>query len=139
MAQNTKTGITYKEYNEKLRIPEQEQAEHLLMKHKHFVLGFEPGKGKSYPVIHCVKLVEKLKGRPLKVLVMSDATAIKSMWKTDIMPQANPDSIAEKLRTSGFTEDDYLKKPELLVFTKLEANAGKKLFNELCKDYIVKT
>lgn len=87
MAQNIKTGITYKEYNEKYRIPEQELAEQLLLKHKHFILGFEPGKGKSYPVIHCVKEVEKLKGRPLKVLIMSDATAIKEMWKTDILPQ----------------------------------------------------
>ena len=31
-----------------------------------------------------------------------------------------------------------MKKPELLGITKLEANVGKKLFNELCKDYIVK-
>ena len=31
-------SITYKEYNEQYRLPEQEQAEKLLMKHKHFVL-----------------------------------------------------------------------------------------------------
>ena len=87
MAQNTKGSITYKQYNEKYRIPEQELAEQLLLKYKHFVLGFEPGKGKSYPVIHSVLEVQRLKNRPISVLIMSDATAIKDMWKTEIMPQ----------------------------------------------------
>ena len=40
--------VTYNDYNERLRIPEQEQAEQLLLKHKKFILGFEPGKGKTY-------------------------------------------------------------------------------------------
>jgi hypothetical protein len=47
----------------------------------------------------------------------------------------NPDSIAEKLRTSGFTEDDYLEKPKLLGITALEKNVGKKLFNDLQRLY----
>lgn len=80
-------SITYKEYNEQYRLPEQEQAEKLLMKHKHFVLGWEPGKSKSYPVIHCIIEVQKLKQRPIKVLIMSDATCIKDMWKAEIGPQ----------------------------------------------------
>lgn len=50
----------------------------------------------------------------------------------------NPDAIKEILRTAGFAEDDYLKPKELLGITTLEKNIGKKLFNELCKDYIVK-
>lgn len=79
--------VTYKDYNERLRIPEQELAETLLLKHKHFVLGFEPGKGKSYPVIHAILEVQKLKGRPIKVLIMSDATTIKEMWHVEIVPQ----------------------------------------------------
>lgn len=87
MEPSTKKSITYKEYNEKFRIPEQSLAEELLLKHKHFVLGFEPGKGKSYPVIHSILEVQKLKNRPINVLIMSDATAIKDMWKTEIMPQ----------------------------------------------------
>jgi hypothetical protein len=87
MAQVTNTSITYKQYNEQYRLPEQEQAEQLLMKHKHFILGWEPGKSKSYPVIHCILEVQKLKQRPIKVLVMSDATCIKEMWKAEIMPQ----------------------------------------------------
>ena len=80
-------SISYKEYNEQYRLPEQEQAEKLLMKHKHFVLGWEPGKSKSYPVIHCIIEVQKLKQRPIKVLIMSDATCIKDMWKAEIGPQ----------------------------------------------------
>lgn len=88
MEQAIKTkSITYKDYNERFRIPEQELAENLLLTKKHFILGFEPGKGKSYPVIHCILEVEKLKKRPISVLVMSDATCINNMWKSDISPQ----------------------------------------------------
>ena len=87
MAQVINGPVTYKMYNEQLRTPEQEYAESLLMKYKHFILGFEPGKGKSYPVIHCILEVQKLKRRPIKVLIMSDATCIKDMWKAEIMIQ----------------------------------------------------
>lgn len=87
MALNTKILVTYKDYNERLRIPEQELAEQLMLKHKHFILGFEPGKGKSYPVIHSVLEVQRLKKRPISVLIMSDATCIRDMWKVEIMPQ----------------------------------------------------
>jgi len=87
MALHTNVSITYKEYNEKYRIPEQDMAEQLLLHHKHFVLGFEPGKGKSYPVIYATLEVQRLKNRPINVLVMSDATCIKDMWKVEIMPQ----------------------------------------------------
>ena len=47
-------------------------------------------------------------------------------------------AIAETLRTSGFKEEDYLKPVELLGITSLEKNIGKKLFNDLCGQYIVK-
>ncbi len=88
MAQRTKDySITYKQYNEEKRTPEQELAETLLLERKHFTLVFEPGLGKSYPVIHAILEVQKLKQRPISVLVMSDATAIKEMWKVEIMPQ----------------------------------------------------
>lgn len=85
MAQNT--SITYAEYNTKYRIAEQALAEQLLLERKHFVLGFEPGKGKSYPVIHAILEIQKLKQKELTVLIMSDATTIKDMWKAEIMPQ----------------------------------------------------
>lgn len=50
----------------------------------------------------------------------------------------DPDGIAEKLHTAGFKDDDFMEKPKLLGITALEKNVGKKLFNELCKDFIVK-
>ena len=87
MAQNTSKSITYKDYNEKYRIPEQELAEKLLLQNKHFILGFEPGKGKSYPVIHCVQVIKEMKQREISVLILSDATCIKDMWKAEILPQ----------------------------------------------------
>jgi hypothetical protein len=46
--------------------------------------------------------------------------------------------IAEKLRTSGFKEEDYLTAPKLLGITKLEKNVGKKLFTQLCDQFIIK-
>lgn len=88
MEQNTKFNfVTYQDYNERLRIPEQAKAEELMLKHKHFILGFEPGKGKSYPVIHATLEVQRILKRPISVLIMSDATCIRTMWKAEIMPQ----------------------------------------------------
>jgi len=82
-----KSSISYYDYDTRLRIPEQEKAERLLVERKHFILGFEPGKGKSYPVIHAIKMVERIKGRPCKVLILSDADCIKNMWKLEMLPQ----------------------------------------------------
>lgn len=48
------------------------------------------------------------------------------------------DAVIEKLRTAGFKEEDYLKPIELLGITSLEKNIGKKLFNSLCEQYIIK-
>lgn len=79
-------AITYKEYNEKYRLPEQARDEKLLMLHKHHALCYEPGKGKSMPVIHCIQEVNKLKNGKAKVLIMSDATCIKDMWRAEIVP-----------------------------------------------------
>ena len=80
-------SITYKDYNEKYRLPEQERDERLIMEHKHHVLCYEPGKGKSYPAIHCIVEINKLKQGKAKVLIMSDATCIKDMWRAEIVPQ----------------------------------------------------
>lgn len=81
------SSITYKEYNEKYRLPEQARDEELIMKHKHHILCYEPGKGKSYPAIHCIIQINKLKQGKAKVLIMSDATCIREMWKAEIVPQ----------------------------------------------------
>lgn len=79
--------ITYKEYDEKYRLPEQERDERMIMKHKHYVLAYEPGKGKSYPVIHCLIQIDKLKHGEANVLILSDATCIKTMWRKEIESQ----------------------------------------------------
>lgn len=50
----------------------------------------------------------------------------------------SPEAVIEKLKTSGFAPDSYLKAPELLGITALEKNIGKKLFNSLCEQFIVK-
>lgn len=50
----------------------------------------------------------------------------------------NQSAVAEKLRTAGFKEEDYLKPVELLGISYLEKNIGKKLFNSLCEQYIIK-
>lgn len=80
-------SISYKEYNEKYRLPEQARDEKLLLSKKHFCLCYEPGKGKSYPVIHCMQVVNKMKGGKASVLILSDATCIKDMWRAEIQPQ----------------------------------------------------
>lgn len=81
------SSITYKDYNEQYRLPEQAKDEELIMRHKHHVLCYEPGKGKSYPVIHCIVEINKLKNNNAKVLIMSDATCIRDMWKKEIVSQ----------------------------------------------------
>lgn len=48
------------------------------------------------------------------------------------------DSVIEKLKTAGFSEEDYMKPQELLGITALERNIGKKLFASLCGNYITK-
>ena len=50
----------------------------------------------------------------------------------------SPESIIEKLKTNGYTEEEYLKPRELQGITTLERNIGKKKFAELCGDYICK-
>ena len=44
-------------------------------------------KEKSYPAIHCILEINKLKNNNAKVLIMSDATCIKDMWRVEIVPQ----------------------------------------------------
>lgn len=50
----------------------------------------------------------------------------------------NPEAIKEKLRTSGYAESDYMKPQELLGIGALEKNIGKKVFTNLCGDYVIK-
>lgn len=55
---------------------------------------------------------------------------------TRIMTDTN--AIAEILHTAGFADDTFMEKPKLLGLTTLEKNIGKKLFNDLCGNYVIK-
>jgi hypothetical protein len=48
------------------------------------------------------------------------------------------EKIAEILRTNGYEDDDYLKPRDLLGITALEKNIGKKVFDNLVGDYVIK-
>lgn len=80
-------SISYKEYCSKYRLPEQSKAELKLLKYKHFILGFEPGKAKSYPVIYAVRQINKRLNGEARVLILSDAGTIKDMWISEIQSQ----------------------------------------------------
>jgi hypothetical protein len=80
-------SITFREYHERYRLPEQAEAEELLFNRKHFVLGWAPGKSKSYPLIAAIRKVNRLKNREAKVLILSDAGTINDMWEAEIRPQ----------------------------------------------------
>ena len=47
-------------------------------------------------------------------------------------------AVAEILKTSGFSEDDYLSPRKLLGITALEKNVGKKVFDHIAGDYVIK-
>ena len=65
----------------------QEEGRDLLLNKKHACLFYEPGKGKTYPCIEAVLEVERIKNRPIKVLIISSCDAIRKMWNVDIVPQ----------------------------------------------------
>jgi len=50
----------------------------------------------------------------------------------------NEDKVIETLKSNGFSEQDYMKPSQLLGISTLEKNIGKKLFNDLCGNYIIK-
>lgn len=50
----------------------------------------------------------------------------------------NPEAVQEKLRTAGYAESDYMEPPKMLGIGALEKNVGKRVFADLCGDYIAK-
>ena len=80
-------SISYREYHNQYRLPEQFDMENLLLKRKHFALACEPGKSKTYPVIYATRMVDKMLNGEAKVLILSDAGTIKDMWQAEIVPQ----------------------------------------------------
>lgn len=65
----------------------QEVGRDLLLSKKHACLFFEPGKGKTYPVIDALYEIDKDKGGKTNVLIISSCDAIRKMWQPEIVPQ----------------------------------------------------
>lgn len=78
--------MLYKEYIN-CRRQYQEIGRDLLLEKKHACLFFEPGKGKTFPVIDAIREVNKQKDGNAQVLIISSCDAIKKMWKPEIVPQ----------------------------------------------------
>lgn len=78
--------MLYKEYVTKRR-QYQEEGCNLLLEKKHAFLFYEPGKGKTYPCIDAIREVERIKNRPIHVLIISSCDAIRKMWQPEIVPQ----------------------------------------------------
>lgn len=65
----------------------QEEGHLLLLERKHACLFYKPGKGKTYPCIDAIRDIDASKPNGAKVLILSTADAIKSMWLAEIVPQ----------------------------------------------------
>lgn len=78
--------MLYKDYVN-CRRQYQEIGRDMLLEKKHACLFFSPGKGKSYPVIDALQIIDKEKNGKTKVLIVSSPDAIRKMWNIDIVPQ----------------------------------------------------
>lgn len=78
--------MLYSEYLTKRR-DYQIAGRDLLLFQKHACLFFEPGKGKTYPVIDAIREIDDMLGGKAKVLIISSPDAIRKMWDIDILPQ----------------------------------------------------
>lgn len=78
--------MTYEEYLVNKR-PYQEDGHIFLLERKHACLFYKPGKGKTYPCIDAMRDVDREKKGNAKVLILSTADAITSMWRSEIEPQ----------------------------------------------------
>src|SRR5574344_1628854 len=65
----------------------QEIGRDMLLTKKHACLFFEPGKGKTYPVIDALQVIDKQKNGKTQVLIISSCDAIRKMWEPEIVPQ----------------------------------------------------
>lgn len=78
--------MLYEEYKLK-RKQYQEIGRDLLLTKKHACLFFEPGKGKTFPVIDALQEIDKQKNGNTNVLIISSCDAIRKMWEPEIVPQ----------------------------------------------------
>ena len=134
--------LTYAEYTTKRR-QYQEMGRDMLLQKKHACLFFEPGKGKTYPVIDAVREVDRMKGGNANVLIISSADAIKQMWKVDIVPQnilpKNTYLVTDRTAIGNISESLLLQKWDVIIVDEchiVKANSSKihKLVLRLCKN-----
>ena len=134
--------LTYAEYTTKRR-QYQEMGRDMLLQKKHACLFFEPGKGKTYPVIDAVREVDRMKGGKANVLIISSADAIKQMWKVDIVPQnilpKNTYLVTDRTAIGNISETLLLQKWDVIIVDEchiVKANSSKihKLVLRLCKN-----
>ena len=77
------------EYGEYLKNKKsyQEAGELFLLERQHACLYYKPGKGKTYPCIDAIRMIDANKNGKAKVLILSTADAIKNMWFAEIVSQ----------------------------------------------------
>lgn len=78
--------MLYKDYVN-CRRQYQEIGRDMLLQKKHACLFFSPGKGKTFPVIDALRVIDARKNGNAQVLIISSADAIHKMWKPEIVAQ----------------------------------------------------
>jgi hypothetical protein len=134
--------MDYREYTTK-RKQYQEIGRDMLLSKKHACLFFEPGKGKTYPVIDALLEVDREKGGKAQVLIISSADAIRQMWQTDIVPQnilpKNTFLVTDRTAIGQISEALLSKHWDIIIVDEchiIKANSSKihKLVYRLCKN-----
>ena len=135
-------GLSYAEYCTKRR-QYQEIGRDMLLQKKHACLFFEPGKGKTYPVIDALREINAQKAGEAKVLIISSPDAIRQMWQVDIVPQnilpKNTFLVTDRTAIGDISEALLAKKWDVIVVDEchiVKANTSKihKLVYKLCKN-----
>ena len=134
--------MLYSEYVTK-RKQYQEIGRDMLLSKKHACLFFEPGKGKTFPVIDALQEIDKKKNGNTQVLIISSADAIRQMWQPDIVPQKilpkNTFLVTDRTAIGQISEALLAKKWDVIIVDEchiIKANSSKihKLVYRLCKD-----
>ena len=133
--------MLYSEYVTKRR-QYQEIGRDLLLTKKHACLFFEPGKGKTYPVIDALQEIDKKKNGMANVLIISSPDAIRKMWETEIVPQKilpkNTYLVTDRTAIGDISEVLLGRKWDVVVVDEchiVKANSSKihKLVYKLCR------
>ena len=133
--------MDYAEYLTKRR-QYQEIGRDMLLEKKHACLFFSPGKGKTYPVIEALRIIDEKMNGEAKVLIVSSADAIRKMWETEIVPQnilpRNTFLVTDRTAIGDISELLLMKKWDVIVVDEchiVKAHNSKihKLIYRLCR------